>query len=358
MLLLALIVPAAETCNRSDSRSDLLHLSALPLGTPVLSYGAAAHVEYHSSNLLGSGISIAGPLSLAETGQFVDQGTAMLRASLMFADFHNKRRGGVRVGTALPRPIYLTFIGDGSLLSQVHNATLDAMTVATADFTLGPVSSGLTEVAAAASGAEGRLMIAAAAASTAAIGVNNITFGTVGPSSLVWMNTSLTAIAAKAAALGMPPLRVGFVQADALFTIEMCDAAIGIATRLGMVAMGGPTATLSITPTVAEAHAALAPLQAADADVVVGCSYQAMGEAMVVALGALLYAPKALVLTLTDIAGWKGEYVLQPAYWDPSSPVVGEFSNMSSADFIEEYRQRELNSQSPDPARAAGWSGD
>ena len=44
----------------------------------------------------------------------------------------------------------------------------------------------------------------------------------------------------------------------------------------------------------------------------------------------------------TDVSAgyWQGEYLFSPGAWSPTSPVVGQFSGLSSPAFAEKYQSR------------------
>ena len=180
----------------------------LPDGTPVEVY-ASVGASFNGT------ISIASPLSMTSGDMFASYGSMLRSAAQLFAIHVNSDRQGLRVG-ARGYAIKFTFVDDASSKDQVGGATAFALSTSEANFATGPYSSGLTKVASSESSAQGRIMMASAAASTSAFG-SNLTFGVLPPAQRYLANP-IAAIADKAGKLGMlSSLRMGFIQADAVF---------------------------------------------------------------------------------------------------------------------------------------------
>jgi hypothetical protein len=66
----------------------------------------------------------------------------------------------------------------------------------------------------------------------------------------------------------------------------------------------------------------------------VACIFSEGTAALLRALQELNYSPKALISSFKrGDSSWEYEYLMHPSPWDPSSTVVGSFSNMSSQQF-------------------------
>ena len=238
-----------------------------------------------------------------------------------FADFVNTRRNGLRVG-GKRYAVHFTYVGDSSSTVLVAPAMQYAITAVGADFVTGPFTSGLTGVASAVSFANGRIMMAAAAASTSVISSNNLTFGMLPPTE-VWLSSPIAILAENASAIGqLASLRVAFIQ-DVAYPLTVCSVGADHAAAHGLAVPNRTISTVGVMPTVEEAKAALAPLRAAGINVLVGCMYQAPGEVFVRALQEMNYSLSALMLTSISIPSWEGEYMFRPSPWHPSAAATG-----------------------------------
>jgi hypothetical protein len=278
-------------------------------------------------------------------------------------------------------------VGDGSLEEQVANATAHAVRGANADFAFAGYSSGLTQYSAQQSGADGRLIMAPAAAVASIFSQNNDTFGTL-PAASEFMKNALLAIIAAANAVDeavgttheheegwhaeattqpcrheMDPgqscrasLTVGFLEDDSVFTESMCSGAVAFANTSDINVVLGYNRSLSHDPEFDEIREKLKTLNKKKATVIVGCVHEKSGLMIIEALKNLSFSPLSLVLSSTltqssyakQINGngwWQGEYVIGPTPWHRSSTTVGEFSNLSSTEFLDLYRRRFSNEE-------------
>ena len=81
---------------------------------------------------------------------------------------------------------------------------------------------------------------------------------------------------------------------------------------------------------------------------VVGCVYHDGGEAIIESLERLDYSPHAAAFTSTvdisayqsrvDVGWWQGEYALGVSPWHSSLTHAGEFSGMTSAEYLQRYQ--------------------
>ena len=307
-------------------------LPTLPVNSVVESYGSSA------AGFDGE-ISLAGPLSLAVSDHYHHYGLMIRRSTEMWIDMVNIRKRGLFVGNK-SMSVRLTLVDDASSPQVVGLATEYAGVASLADFFIGPYSSTLTSVACGTSYSANRIMMASNAATPSVIAQNNLTFGTTPPSH-AYLPTALSAISSKATALGMlGALQAGFVQADATFTRSVCSEGVALAIGNGISVPNVTISTVPIMPTLHEMIAVLRPMMGAGIDIVVGCTYNSTGYALIEALQAINYSPKALVLVATYVSTWEGEYVISPSTWHRTVPQRGTFSNMTSMQFADEYAAR------------------
>ena len=328
---LAMACPILLLVEASAQVGGNTSLPWLPQDTGRLTIGTA-----------GSGfdgiVSLAGPLSLDGQDVYEAYGKTIMRSANVFADLVNGPRGGLHVG-GKRLAVQFTFVGDHSAVVQVENATRFALLSSGADFALGPYSSGLTRLASTVSFNYQKIMMACCASTASVIAQNNLTFGMLPPATS-YLTTSISMVASKATALGqLADLRIGFIQADAVFTKTTCSAGPSQAAANGITMAPGalPIPTIPKTPTLAEAKVALAGLRAAGVNVIAGCTYSSTGAMIITALQELNYSVLALVLTSTNVPSWEGEYVVSPSPWHPTLPGVGSFTNWTAAQFVEAY---------------------
>ena len=294
-------------------------------------------------------VTFAGPLSLRASERWYAIATELRQALQLFADLVNKERGGLTVrGRRLA--LRLRWVGDGSSLEQVSNATAHASRGEDgSQFLLGPYSSSLTRYAIQQADTDGKIMVSSAAATTSVISQSNLSFGTLPPASQ-YMRAIAGAVAAAAEACDRledededeevspahpcsagqrevrcaagggscrASLRAGFVHERTTFTRAMCAAGPAELEALGVAAAtdertGGALSTsvgtldgavqldqLEVADPRYRAYVddvveALRPHQAANVTLLIGCTYFASARALVEALDRLQYAPLAV----------------------------------------------------------------
>lgn len=175
------------------------------------------------------------------------------RATVIFLEWLNHERGGLVVnGSRLS--MRFTWIDDSSSAEQVPNATAFVLREQAADFAFGPYTSDLTQWATQQSALDGKLLLATTAATPSVYQHNNLTFGTLPPTT-EYMRASIGAVAAAAtecdassscidqcrrsfertgASSCVGAIRVGMIQEDALFTGSVCSSAESQAIALGL----------------------------------------------------------------------------------------------------------------------------
>ena len=121
---------------------------------------------------------VGGALSLAATDEMFSRSLEMFQSAVLFIDWLNSERGGLRVG-GRRYAMRTVYVGDASDEYQVANATAVAVRGSATTFAMGPSSSSLTYFAAQQSFADGALMIAAYASGPEVISQNGWTFGTL-----------------------------------------------------------------------------------------------------------------------------------------------------------------------------------
>jgi poly [ADP-ribose] polymerase 10/14/15 len=332
---------------------------ALPDGTPTLTYG---HI--HGCSSIKGTITVGGHLSMDKSDAYYPQSTQIRRSVQIFLDWLNDERGGVLVNGSR-YAMRFRWVADASSKQQVALAMANALRGDDAsdnvDFAFAGYSSGLTEFASMQSHADGKLMLAATAASSQAFAHNNMTFGTES-NAPEWVKSAIEAIESQSANFtkfaagesastrGTESLKVGFVTANALFTKSTCEPLVDWINNKGLSVTKEGMKLVDKSPELDVVMDALRPLRDDGVNVLVGCTYYATGLAIIKALERLDFSPLAVVMTacvglpgyadLIARGWWQGEYFLGVAPWHTSVPYRGEFSGMSSSEFADRYRAR------------------
>ena len=219
-------------------------------------------------------------------------------------------------------------------------------------------------------------------AAAASVYSNNLTFGTL-PSTAVYMRASVASLLKGATTCDLVPecrdecvrrhlagdgtcagsLRVGLIQEDDLFPKAMCATAKSELSALGVSAMtdanGDPFLVTLTKPAefgyadasyLASTRDALDSLRVSGVTAIISCTYYTSARAIVQSLHDMDYSPLATVVTVAlsdtrwEVAvgngWWEGEYALEPVAWHASLPSVGDFSQMTSAQFAQRYYDR------------------
>ena len=165
-----------DVCDVVSIKSDG-RLPLLPDGAELIKKGAADDAScYYDGTVV-----FAGPLSLDPTDLFYTNSKRMRRSLGILADIVNDR-GGLRVG-GKRLAIHCRWYGDGSDVERVTNATAFASRdePEAAHFLMGPYSSSLSKYAVQQAAAEGKIMIAPAAATPSVINGSQLAFGVLPP---------------------------------------------------------------------------------------------------------------------------------------------------------------------------------
>jgi hypothetical protein len=347
----------------SVSEVEGAELPQLPDGTRTLMYGPT-----QSCNTFDGIITVGAPGSLEPGDAYNGYTVAHTRAIQLFLDWLNDERGGLTVG-GQRYGMRFVWVGDASSKQQVTRAVAHAIRGWNADFAFAGYSSGLTKYAAQQSFTEDKIMITPAAATVSVHSQNDLTFGFAAPTS-VYTGSPIQKLAATANAIDaglysspsrcprpcMEVLKVGFIQADAVFTIGTCVHTVQQVIDAGLQMAPGANGedhlitTVPKVPTLEATMNALRELRDSGVNVLVGCTYSSTGQQIIAALEELDFSPLAVVLTSTittasydtdvESGWWQGEYILGTTPWHHTSPVVGEFSGIDSPTFASRYLDR------------------
>lgn len=346
------------------TRQEDAPLPELPPGTASVSRGPPPG----SCGSFDGVVVIGSAATLAHGEPFYGYSRMQRRALVMFVDWVNGERGGLRVGDKT-YGMRCVWVDDGGEKWQVTSAVAHAVRGANADFAFAGYSSDLSKFAAQQSHADDKVMMTWGTAVPSVHSQNDLTFGLM-PRAPVYSESALAAIAEEAEAIdqyltpgrcGEGPgtckasIRVGFIQADALFTNDVCEAAPAWAEDYGLtMARNASEAPIIVTvpknASIEEIIEELDVLRAAGVNVVVGCTYYKTGRAIIAALEKMDFSPLATVLTSTvtdskyadDIESgwWQGEYFLGPAAWTKDRPGHGQFTGLNSTSFAAQYNER------------------
>jgi hypothetical protein len=353
--------------------SDNCTVQALPAtGLPLLpdenvrmAYEVAAECQFDDV------VRIGGVISLAPDDRFFRASREMRRSMQLFADVVNNERGGLRVGGAR-HAIHLQWISDGSSVLEVANATAYASrTNGGAHFLVGPFGSALTQYAALQAEADGKILMAPAAATPNVVAASNRTFSIMPPANEHVAATLRGVLAAarecdaqtqsysassasnltkrcaptqraRRCALGggscVASLRAGFIHERTAFPTATCGlgqpamlTSLGLSyatdgTGQPLTASFAPldvdaamlttlTTEVNVSSTVYDAFVhtlitALTPLRDANVTVLLGCTDSLVtGRALVDALYSLRYEPLAVMLSASVVDPRFGDLV-------------------------------------------------
>ena len=208
---------------------------------------------------------------------------------------------------------------------------------------------------------DGYLFMASIAADVRVFANRSLTFGAL-PPDYTYIKNAVKAVAdAATGADGIPgvdELKVGLVYQAPLD--GMCAEIAELAVDLGMTVASSPwrgdgrngvPRHPTETPGGEESvDSVLSGLRDDGVNFVVGCVYHDGGEAIIESLERLDYSPHAAAFTSTvdisayqsrvDAGWWQGEYALGVSPWHSSLTHRGEFSGMTSAEYVERYQSR------------------
>jgi hypothetical protein len=232
---------------------------------------------YVAAGFTAHPIRIAGAFSLDSRDEFAQEGLQMKRASMMFADLINGKKGGLSVGNS--RSVHFMFVGDGSSEEGTQLATERAIRE-DADFIMPPYSSHLTRAASQVTQAASMILLAAGASSTSAFNSSNLTFGVYPPASQS-LSSELDLLGLR---LSNTNTTCGFIQSDSIWGRAACAPGPARARRNGLVVPNESISTIQFAASVKEVRTVLSTMQAADIDMIIGCTYDHESEALVRAL--------------------------------------------------------------------------
>mmetsp|Transcript_7593 Transcript_7593/g.19340 ORF Transcript_7593/g.19340 Transcript_7593/m.19340 type:complete len:910 (+) Transcript_7593:59-2788(+) len=318
----------------------------LPAGTIDLTFAAGADgFDGH--------VVVAGPSALqTDGGSNIDKARELRHAAMLFAQWLNSERGGLRVaGRRLS--LTLQWVDDRNSKLQVANATARALRLLPADFAMGGYSSGLTEYSAAQARADGKLMVVAGASRTTLFTEDPVVFGFL-PSgnekhisifeSILHIATEVDAgrvNASNADACGSvgcrAQLRYGALGACPSWKLELADAYFGAVSE---------PASDETSPE--EFRLALGILKASNVTVLEICKLSvAQFKNITEIMEALSFEVYVLISTstvltpefeeLTQNGWWQSAYTLDATPWIPVPGAQGSFSGMTSEEFADKY---------------------
>jgi ABC-type branched-subunit amino acid transport system substrate-binding protein len=261
---------------------------------------------YVAAGFTAHPIRIAGAFSLDSRDEFAQEGLQMKRASMMFADLINGKKGGLSVGNQ-SRSVHFMFVGDGSSEEGTQLAAERAIRE-DADFITAPYSSHLTRAASQVTQAASMILLAAGASSTSAFNSSNLTFRVYPPASQS-LSSELDLLGLR---LSNTNTTCGFIQSDSIWGRAACAPGPARARRNGLVVPNESISTIPFAASVEEVRTVLSTMQAADIDVIIGCTYDHESEALVRALQELNYSPKAVAVPIFSRVGPKEyEYLVR-----------------------------------------------
>jgi branched-chain amino acid transport system substrate-binding protein len=280
----------------------------------------------------------------------------MHNALRMLVDWVNTVRGGIRISTngngTVKRPLQIITVDDGSLDASIAPITkglidgslLGPMTAACGessagvDFILGPYSSGLTELAAKVTNAQGKLLMAAGASATSVFVNRSQAFGMLPPAN-TYMHAGIELLRARHVRT------IALIFEDAAATKDWCKGAADKAKQLNITVVASVQVSQQLNRT--EVASALAVFQAALPDAVVGCTYyDVCAEFLTQANLTKFYTQTSLfTVCVTDPKFGKelaatAAYVLGVTPWSEYDTDRDQMMGWSPADFAQKYTER------------------
>jgi len=306
---------------------------------------------------------------------FRDISVQMERSFLLFCDWLNGERGGVRVGgrNYAFRVSFVdyssTVAGVGAALGELAAAEGAVCTVngtndtswhhGRYDFVIGPYSSTLTLGAARATGAAGQLMLAPAATIGRVLALSPLSFGTLGSATTILKAPMhLWALAAEGLDAGSShvertsrscgdastgcrgSLRVGMLQYPGLFAQELCVGALQEAAAWNVSVTPPVELPLDVMP-VPNLSQLLGGMKAAGVNLLFGCvQTRAQGAGILKALELADFSPYGVSMPLyNEVPGapWLHEYLSYANFWTKERPGRGNFTRLTSTEFSDRF---------------------
>ena len=317
--------------------------------------------SYADSSLGTTTILLGGTLSLGADSTWHSKSWHMHNALLLFVDWVNFVKGGVRLSATDRRMIEILSADDVSEPDNVRSlySALVAGRIGgrAPDFLLGPYSSALTAIAADVADRNGALLMATAASTTSIFENRNLTFGMSNPAD-TYLHASVTMLHR----LGVKS--VSFIFEDAPATKDWCKGAATKAQALNLTVAA--RIQISQTLNATEISSALETLTTASADAVIGCTQNldvcVNFVQQAAANSKLKFYTKALLLTacvtdprfseqLSSLA-W---HVMGTSPWSELDSIPDDMAGWSPADFARRYQS--AFGQIPPYQSAAAFAG-
>ena len=278
----------------------------------------------------------------------------MHNAFAMLVEWVNTKRGGIRLSmdgnSTEKRSLQIITVDDGSLdenIVPITQGLIDGALLAPVgacsaaggvDFILGPYSSGLTELAAKVTNAQGKLLIAAGASATSVFVNRSLSFGLLPPAA-----TYLHAGIELLHALNIRSIALLFE--DAAATKDWCKGASAKAKQLNITVVESVQVSQNLNQT--EVTNVLARFQAAGPDAVVGCTYFDVCAEFLTQANTSQFSMQAVLFTtcVTDTRfvtrlATNAAYVLGTAPWSDYDAEPDHMMDWSPADFARNYVDR------------------
>jgi ABC-type branched-subunit amino acid transport system substrate-binding protein len=371
-LAAAVLCAAAQTCpTTSDGVRNIVPGGSddgvpgpeLPDMTPrpMRTYGAVGScAESAAEGFDGGEIVVAATLPLHGPASTTSYAKIMRYTIEIFLDWLNLERelpngltGGLMVG-GKRYSMRFVWTGDGQDGDEAAPAIAHGIRREDARFAWGGYGSTMSRMQARQTELDGVLMMASIAAAPDIFAGRDLTFGAL-PPDYTYIQNAVRAVAAAAAAkvdVG-EQLKVGLLYQSPLD--DMCAPIAALAQSLGMVVAqeGGwrTSNALPRNPDDGPVENVLNSMQTLGVNFIVACVYHDGGEAIIEGLERLDYAPHAAAFTSTvdigeyqrrvkDEGWWQGEYALGVSPWHSALAHAGEFSGMTSADYLQRYADR------------------
>jgi branched-chain amino acid transport system substrate-binding protein len=295
-------------------------------------------------------------MMLVQSSKWYTYGWHTHNALRMLVEWVNTVRGGIRISTngssTIKRKLQIITVDDGSLDANIAPITkglidgsmLGPMTAACGeatagvDFVLGPYSSGLTELAARVTNAQGKLLMAPAASATSVFTNRSLAFGMPSPAA-TYMHAGIDLLHTRQVKT------IAILSEDGAATKDWCKGAADKAKQLNITVVASVQVSEILNRT--EIASALAVFRAALPDAVVGCTYYDVCAEFLKQANATRFYTQASLFTicvtdpkfgeeLADIAA----YVLGVTPWSEYDTEPDQIMGWSAADFALKYKDR------------------
>jgi branched-chain amino acid transport system substrate-binding protein len=282
--------------------------------------------------------------SEALSGRFAALGQAQREGVLLWQKQVNTEQGGILVAEDGSRcQIEIVLVDNESDKDILTSQYADWLASDSIDFLIGPYSSTLSLVARDLAESFGKLLIlGSAAAESIYVVENQYTFGVITPSQGYWKSL-LKSLSLQGAS------RVGWIAEQASFTLDACAGVSKWAVLFGMELVASEvieSADVTAGGDVLEARVveAMDAMAAANADVVLGCTYDVVPPLAVRAAKAANFAPGALGFTVAvgsqsfaDEVGHDVRYLIGPLQWSRALLTIGEDVFVTAERFAQLY---------------------